>query len=78
MEAYVDDIVIKMEDLKNFLDDLQQVFNSLSSYRWKLNPDKCVFGVPAGKLLGFIVSQRGIEGNPKKINAILQMEPPIS
>ena len=45
-------------------------------YRWKLNPEKCVFGVPAGKLLGFIVSHRGIEANPEKIEAIMRLEPP--
>jgi hypothetical protein len=44
-------VVIKIESLKNFIEDLQQVFNSLRRYRWKLNPEKCVFGVPAGKLL---------------------------
>jgi hypothetical protein len=53
VEAYVDDVVIKIE---NFIEDLQLVFNSLRRYRWKLNPEKCVFGVPAGKLLRFIVS----------------------
>jgi hypothetical protein len=57
-EAYVDDVVIKTENLENFIEDLQLVFNSLRRYRWKLNPEKCVFGVPAGKLLGFIVSHR--------------------
>jgi hypothetical protein len=61
VEAYVDDVVIKTENLENFIKDLQLVFNSLRRYRWKLNPEKCVFGVPAGKLLGFIVSHRGIE-----------------
>jgi hypothetical protein len=55
---------------------LQLVFNSLRRYRWKLNPEKCVFGVPAGKLLGFIVSHRGIEANPEKIEAIMRMEAP--
>jgi hypothetical protein len=54
------------------------VFNSLRRYRWKLNPEKCVFGVPAGKLLGFIVSHRGIEANPEKIEAIMKMEAPRS
>lgn len=63
MEAYVENVMIKMKDLENFNDDLQ-VFNSLRCYPWKLNPDKCVFRVPAGKLLGFIVSDRGIEANP--------------
>jgi hypothetical protein len=42
------------------------------------NPEKCVFGVPAGKLLGFIISHRGIEANPEKIEAIMRMEPPRS
>jgi hypothetical protein len=71
VEAYVDDVVIKTENTENFIKDLQQVFNSLRRYRWKLNPEKCVFGVPAGKLLGFIVSHRGIEANPEKIEAII-------
>jgi hypothetical protein len=40
----------------------------------KLNPNKCVFGIPSGKLLGFIISHRGIEANPKKISAITSMK----
>jgi hypothetical protein len=75
VEAYVDDVVIKIE---NFIEDLQLVFNSLRRYRWKLNPEKCVFGVPAGKLLGFIVNHQGIEANLKKIEAIMRMEAPLS
>jgi hypothetical protein len=50
----------------------------LRRYRWKLNPEKCVFGVPAGKLLGFIVSHRGIDSNPEKIEAIMRMEVSLS
>jgi hypothetical protein len=71
-------VVIKTENSENFIEDLQLVFNSLRRYRWKLNPEKCVFGVPAGKLLGFIVSHRGIEANPEKIEAIMRMEAPRS
>jgi hypothetical protein len=67
VEAYVNDVVIKTENSDNFIEDLQQVFNSLGRYRWKLNPEKCVFGVLVGKLLGFIISHRGIEANPKKM-----------
>jgi hypothetical protein len=78
MEAYVDDVVIKTENLENFIEDLQLVFNSLRRYRWKLNPEKCVFGVPTGKLLGFIVSHRRIEVDPEKIEAIMRMEAPRS
>src|SRR5512142_2191734 len=58
------------------LSDLAETFESLRSARIKLNPDKCVFGVPAGKLLGFLVSSRGIEANPEKIRAIERMRPP--
>jgi hypothetical protein len=78
VEAYVDDVVIKTENSENFIKDLQQVFSSLRRYRWNLNPEKCVFGVPAGKLLGFIISHRGIEANPEKIEAIMRREPPQS
>jgi hypothetical protein len=45
-------------------------------FQWKLNPTKCVFGVPQGKLLGFIISHRGIEANSEKINAIIAMDAP--
>jgi ribonuclease HI len=78
VEAYVDDVVIKVESSENFIEDLQLVFNSLRRYRWKLDPEKCVFGVPTGKLLGFIVSHRGIEANPDKIEAIMKREAPRS
>jgi hypothetical protein len=74
----VDDVVIKTKNSENFIEDLQPVFNSLRQYRWKLNPEKCVFGVPAGKLLGFIVSHQGIEANLEKIEAIMRMEAPRS
>jgi hypothetical protein len=67
-------VVIKTENLENFIEDLQLVFNSLRRYRWKLNREKCVLGVPARKLLRFIVSHRGIEANPEKIKAIMRME----
>jgi hypothetical protein len=46
----------------------------LREYRWKLNPNKCVFGVPSGKQLGFIISHHGIEANPEKISAIISMK----
>jgi hypothetical protein len=50
----------------------------LREQRWKLNPNKCVFGVPSGKLLGFIISHHGIEDNPKKISAITNISAPTS
>ena len=58
------------------LEDLRETFANLRTYQIKLNPEKCVFGVPAGKLLGFLVSERGIECNPEKIAAIERMEQP--
>jgi hypothetical protein len=71
-------VVIKTENTENFIEDLQQVFNSLRRYRWKLNPEKCVFRVPAGKLLEFIVSHQGIKANLEKIESIMRMQPPRS
>ena len=58
------------------LDDLRETFANLRRFRIKLNPAKCTFGVPAGKLLGFLVSSRGIEANPKKIGAIERIKLP--
>ena len=60
----------------DLLEDLRETFDNLRAYRMKLNPKKCVFGVPAGKLLGFIVFERGIEVNPEKIKAILNITRP--
>jgi hypothetical protein len=65
VEAYLDDVVIKTKNPESFIEDLQHVLNSLRRYRWKLNPEKCVFGVPTEKLLGFIVSHQG-RGKPRK------------
>jgi hypothetical protein len=78
VEAYVDDVVIKTKNSENFIGDLQEVFNSLRRYQWKLNLEKCVCRVPARKLLGFIVSHQEIEANPEKIEAIMRMELPRS
>ena len=73
MEAYVDDIIIKSRVKEDLLSDLSETFENLRRFRWKLNPEKCVFGVPSGKLLGFIVSYRGIEANPEKLKDIFRM-----
>jgi hypothetical protein len=66
----------KTRNSDTLIDDLEETFASLREYRWKLNPNKCVFGVQSGKLLGFITSHRGIEANPEKISAITSMEAP--
>jgi hypothetical protein len=76
IEIYVDDIVVKTKRGSTLVEDLTLVFDKLRATRTKLNPEKCVFGVSAGKLLGFLVSHRGIEANPEKIKAIEAMRPP--
>jgi hypothetical protein len=76
IEVYVDDIVVKIKSHVSLLDNLAMVFDRLQTTRTKLNTDKYVFGVTAGKLLGFLVSYRGIEANPEKIRMIEAMRPP--
>ena len=76
VQVYVDDMLVKSMRENDHLSDLQETFNTLRSYNMKLNPSKCVFGVTAGKFLGFMVSQRGIEVNLEKVRAILELEPP--
>lgn len=73
IQVYVDSIVIKTKEEASLIDDLHETFANLDRYRIKLNPDKCAFDVPSGQLLGYLISARGIEANPKKIKAILAM-----
>ena len=76
MEVYVDDMLVKSKEELTHLDDLKKTFATLKKYQMRLNPSKCVFGVASGKFLGFMVSQRGIEANPEKVQAIINMESP--
>ena len=76
VQVYVDDILVKSLRENNHLDYLQETFDTLRSYNMKLNPSNCVFGVTAEKFLGFMVSQRGIEVNPEKVRAIMELGPP--
>ena len=76
VEVYVDNMLVKSLDKGKHLDDLQETFDTLRQYNMKLNPNKCAFGVSSGKFLGFMVSHRGIEANPDKIQAILDIKPP--
>jgi hypothetical protein len=75
VEAYVDDIVVKTRKADDLVSDLSIAFGCLRANGAKLNPEKCVFGVPRGMLLGYIVSQRGIEANPEKVAALGRMGP---
>ena len=76
VQVYVDDMLVKSRREEDHLKDLREIFDTLRSYNMKLNPGKCAFGVMAGKFLGFMVSQKGIEANPNKIRAIMEMKPP--
>lgn len=76
VEAYADDIVVKSREARTLIQDLEETFASLRKVDLRLNLEKCVFGVPSDKLLGFLVSHRGIEANPEKVKAIEDMGPP--
>ena len=70
VEVYIDDIMVKSRKADHQVEKLEQTFARLQSYNIKLNPEKCMFGVLKGNLLGFIISERGIEANPEMIAAI--------
>jgi hypothetical protein len=65
--------VVKTTEEDKLIADLTETFANLREFQWKLNPTKCIFGVPSGLLLGFMVGHRGIEANPAKVNAICNM-----
>jgi hypothetical protein len=76
VEAYIDDIVVKLKKHVVLLDDLKETFDNLRKYKMMLNPKKYVFGVSSEKLLSYMVSSRGIDVNLKKVKAIEQLQPP--
>ena len=78
VEVYVDDMIVKSKDRGSHAINLRKFFERIKEYRLRLNPQKCTFGVTAGKLLGFLVSNRGIKIDPSKVKAILEMPPPKS
>ena len=73
IEVYVDDMIAKSRTARDHLVDLRKLFKCLIKYILRLNPNKCAFGASSGKLLGFIVIQRGIEVDPAKVQAIRDM-----
>jgi hypothetical protein len=73
--AYVDDIVVASRKKDTKLQDLAETFANMRRAQLKLNPEKCIFGVHRGKVLGYLVSLKGIDANPDKINAISNMKP---
>ena len=76
--TYVDDIVVKNDKKDAHIQDLQETFQNLRKSSLKLNPDKCIFGIKKGNLLGCLVSVKGIEANLEMIAAIVNMKPPTS
>ncbi|XP_070004766.1 uncharacterized protein [Nicotiana sylvestris] len=76
IEVYVDDMIMKSRKQSDHVKDLRKFFQRLCRYNLKLNPAKCAFGVPSGKLLVFIVSRRGIELDSSKIKTIQELPPP--
>ncbi|CAL9011062.1 unnamed protein product [Prunus brigantina] len=76
MEVYVNDMLVKSRTTDQHIPNLSAMFTILKQYKMRLNPTKCAFGVASGKFLGFMISQRGIEANPEKIQAILDMAIP--
>jgi len=78
IQAYVDDMVVTSQAKEQHFADLEELFTTIAKYRLKLNPEKCVFGVEAGKFMGFLLTERGIEAIPEKCTAILAMRSPSS
>ena len=78
VEVYVDNIIAKSKDRGNHTINLRKFFETIKEYRLRLNPQKCAFEVTTGKLLWFLVSDKGIEVDLSKIKAILEMPPPKS
>jgi len=78
ISAYVDDVVVRSKKKEDHIQDLRETFANLRRHGLKLNPEKCVFGVRRGKLLGCMITERGIEANPEKIEAIRRMKPPTT
>ena len=76
VEVYVDDMIVKSKYREGYTPALRKFFERIQFYKLQLNPKKCTFGVTSGKLLGFMVSQRGIEVDLDKIKAIVEMKPP--
>ena len=76
IEVYVDDMITKSREPKDHVRHLEETFELLRRYGMKLNPEKCAFGVNSGKFLGYLVSHQGIEANPEKIRAVIEMRSP--
>ena len=78
LEVYVDDSIVKSKKEENLIPNLKETFGNMRKHNMRLNPKKCIFGIKAGKFLGFMVSQRGIDANPTKVQAVVDLAEPKS
>ena len=69
-------MVVKSKTVDNLIADLEETFQNLKKFQWKLNPTKCIFGIPSGILLGNAINRHGIKANLEKIEAVTKMKPP--
>ncbi|KAG8503936.1 hypothetical protein CXB51_002220 [Gossypium anomalum] len=76
IEVYVDDMIAKSQTEKEHIEVLRRLFLRLRKFQLKLNPAKCTFGARSGKLLGFVVSEKGIEVDSDNVRAIRELPPP--
>ena len=76
VEIYIDDVMVKSKGYKEHLADLRKTLEATRKHGWKMNHNKCAFGVSAGQFLGFMVHERGIEVGQKSMKAINEAVPP--
>ena len=76
IEVYVDDMIAKSQGEDDHVINLKKLFERLKKFQLKLNPTKCIFGATSEKLLGFVVSKKGIKIDPDKVRAIQDLPPP--
>ena len=78
MEDYMDDTLVKSTKCNTHLQDLEPILDCMENFSLRLNLKKCAFGITSGKLLGYILSAKGIKVDPKKVQEIMDMPPPCN
>ena len=76
VKVYIDDMLEKSKQELQHVEDLQDVFEILQQHKLRLNVEKFLFGVGAGKFLGYLITNRGIKANPNQIDAVKYLKPP--
>ena len=75
VEVYIDDMVVKSKQEGRHIEDHQGAFEVLRQHKLRLNAEKCAFGVGAGKFLGYLITDQGIEVNPDQIDSVKCLKP---